>query len=249
MAVTVTPSCRLSLRMQIPSFNWAAQGIHELRNTVYGTVSRASQQNDREKTSLSVPWGVVAAGGPQGTSVRALAEQASYIQGTAKALHQGWRQPNAAAMLWPSLPVSLKNIFHWFLVSWASWRSYSTEFQWNLAGKVQKGSYEISPHVCDHRGDVPWLILRGNSLSKVREGRKLQDATEIQGFGKVISSSDSESHSLVLQSPLPFPDVGQTPLLIRTCLINSCLMFLVCLGFVFFDLTHDKQTKLSIVLN
>lgn len=165
-------------------------------------------------------------------------------------LHQGWRQPNTAPMLWPSFPVPLKTNFHWFLVSWALWRSYnSTEFQWNSTGKGQKRSYEIGLHILDHRGDVPWLNLRRNSLSKVREGRKLQEETNIPGFGKVISSSDWESHSLALQNPLPFPDPGQMPLLIGTCLMNGCLKFPGCLGFLGFFFSHDKQTKLNTVLN
>lgn len=149
-----------------------------------------SRMTDK-KTSPAVPWGAAVAGDPQGISVKAQAKRARYIQRTAKALHQGWRQPNAVAMLWSSLPVPLKTIFHWFLVSWALWRSYSAEFQWNLRGKGQKRSYETGPHIFDHTGDVPWLILRGNSFSKIIERRKLQDATETQGFGKVISSRHS----------------------------------------------------------
>lgn len=69
-----------------------------------------SRMTDK-KTSLPVPWGAVTAGDPRGISVKAQAKQASYIQGSAKALHQGWRQSNAAAMIWPSLPVPLKKTF------------------------------------------------------------------------------------------------------------------------------------------
>lgn len=44
-----------------------------------GLLSRITDK----KASLLVPWGVVAAGDPQGISVKALAKQASYIQGSA----------------------------------------------------------------------------------------------------------------------------------------------------------------------
>lgn len=189
-----------------------------------------SRMTDK-KASLPVPWGVVALEILREYLWRLWQSKPAIFKGLpSPCLHQGWRQSNEIAMLWSSLPIPLKTIFHWFLVSWALWRSYSTEFQWNLRGKGQKGGYETGPHIFDHR-DVPWLNLRGNKLSKVREGRKLQDARDIQGFGKVISSSNSESHSLVLQSPLPFPDVEQMPLLIGTCLMNGCFMFLGCLGF------------------
>lgn len=147
---------------------------------------------------------------------------------------------NTAAVLWPSLPVPLNIIFHSLVVSWALQRSYRTQFQGNLTGKGQKQSYKIGPQVYDHSRDVHWLILGWNSLSKVRKWRKLQDATEIQGFGKVISSSSSESHSSGLQNPLSFPDIGQMPLSVGICLMDG--------WFGGGGLSDNKQTKLNTVL-
>lgn len=120
--------------------------------------------------------------------------------------------------------------FCWTLtfLCWELGRSCCTQFQSNLIWKGQKGRYDTGPRVYDHSGDVHWLILRWNSLSKVRKERKLHDATEIQGIGKVISSSDSESRTLGLQSPLSFPDIGQMPLPIGTCLMDGWFRGFVC---------------------
>lgn len=132
---------------------------------------------------------------------------------------------NTVTMPWPCLPAFL-SIFHLFLVFWALQRSYNTQFQANLTGKGQRESYKIGLQVYDHSGDIHWLIQRWNSLSKVK-GRKLQDATETSGIGKVTSSSNSESHGSGLQSPLSFPDIEQMPLPIETCLTAGWFRFFV----------------------
>lgn len=124
-------------------------------------------------------------------------------------------------MVWPSLPVSLNNVCHSLLISWASWRSCHAEFRDNLTGKGQKQGYEGGPDVYNHSGDIQWLILRWNSLSKVRKWRKLQDVAEIQCFGKVISSSDSKSHCSGLQRPLSFIHIGQMSLSVGTHLMDG----------------------------
>lgn len=155
----------ISLRRQIPNINWAARAIHELRNMVYRTVNRISQQNDRQKDfTISALrgccyWrssGIICEG-----SCKASQLYPRDCQGPSPGLEKTKFSCYALACL----SVPLKTIFNWFLVSWALWRSYSTEFQWNLAGNGQKGSYEIDPHIFYHR-DVPWLLLRGAAFQR-----------------------------------------------------------------------------------
>lgn len=155
----------ISLRRQIPNINWAARAIHELRNMIYRTVNRISQQNDRQKDFTISALRGCCCWRSSGNICEASGKASHLYSRDCQGPSQGLETTKCSFYALAYLSVPLKNIFNCFLVSRALWRSYSTEFQWNLTGKGQKESYEIDPHIFYHR-DVPWLLLRGIAFQR-----------------------------------------------------------------------------------